>query len=148
LHSEHRGLHILLAEDNLVNQRLAMRLLEKHGHRVGLAINGRQVLAAIMEQPFDLVLMDVQMPEVDGFEATAAIREQEKKTGSHLPILAMTAHSMKGDREDCLAAGMDGYISKPIKYDDLFTAIEQVACALKPLPPPTRDLEHNQNQAA
>jgi CheY-like chemotaxis protein len=117
-------LRLLLAEDNAVNQRLAVRLLEKRGHQVTVVSSGRQAVAAALEQSFDAVLMDVQMPEMDGFEATAAIREREKSTGGHLTIIAMTAHAMKGDRERCLEAGMDGYVSKPLQPGALYTAIE------------------------
>jgi signal transduction histidine kinase/CheY-like chemotaxis protein/HPt (histidine-containing phosphotransfer) domain-containing protein len=117
------GLRILLAEDNPANQYFALRLLQKRGHEVVLAGNGREALEALEKQRFDLVLMDVQMPEMDGFEATAAIRERERATGAHLPIVAMTAHAMAGDREKCLAAGMDNYVSKPIRNKDLFEAI-------------------------
>jgi len=106
--------HILLAEDNLVNQRVARAILEKGGHTVVVTNNGRRALALLEEETFDLVLMDVQMPEMDGFEATAAIREKEKTSGVHVPIIAMTAHAITGDRERCLSAGMDDYISKPI----------------------------------
>ena len=94
---------------------LAVRLLEKAGHSMANAENGQEVLAAIGQQYFDLVLMDVQMPVMDGLEATALIRQQEKQTGRHPPIVAVTAHAMKGDREQCLAAGMDGYVAKPVK---------------------------------
>jgi signal transduction histidine kinase/DNA-binding response OmpR family regulator len=119
-----KALSLLLVEDNAVNQRLALRLLEKRGYHVTVAGNGREALDAMSRQPFDLILMDVQMPEMDGLAATAAIRARESSTGAHTPILAMTAHAMKGDRERCLAAGMDGYIAKPIKSADLFEAIE------------------------
>ncbi len=119
-----QGLRVLLAEDNPVNQTLAVRLLEKRGHSVVVATNGKEALAALERQAFDLALMDVQMPEMDGFRATAAIRESEKATGRHLPIIALTAHAMKGDRERCLAADMDGYISKPIQAKELFETIE------------------------
>jgi two-component system sensor histidine kinase/response regulator len=112
-------LRILLAEDNAVNQVLAVRLLEKRGHRVTVAGTGKEALAALEKESFDLVLMDVQMPEMDGFEATAAIREKEKTSGTHLPVIAMTAHAMAGDRERCLGAGMDGYIAKPIRLEEL-----------------------------
>jgi PAS domain S-box-containing protein len=118
------SLKILLAEDNVVNQTLAVRLLGKLGHRVRVAANGREALAALEQEAFDLVLMDVQMPEMDGFEVTAAIRAKEKRTGRHLPIIAMKAHAMKGDRERCLAAGMDGYIAKPILPEELAWAVE------------------------
>ena len=120
------GLHILLAEDNLVNQRLAFKLLKKRGHIVTIANHGREALARLEKNAFDVVLMDVQMPVMDGFEATAAIREEEKRTGKHLPIIAMTAHAMKGDRDRCLAAGMDGYVAKPIQPQELFEAIESL----------------------
>ncbi len=119
-----RKLRVLLAEDNLINQELAARLLEKRGHAVVVASNGREALAAMEKQTFDLVLMDVQMPEMDGFEATAAIRTKEKVTHTHLPVIAMTAHAMKGDRERCLEAGMDGYVSKPVQAKELFEVIE------------------------
>ena len=118
------ALTILVAEDNAVNQTLARRLLEKRGHTVVLAETGKAVLTAIEERTFDLVLMDVQMPEMDGLEATAAIRKREKSSGKHLPIIAMTANAMIGDREHCLQAGMDGYVAKPLSVKDLFAAIE------------------------
>jgi PAS domain S-box-containing protein len=121
---EGRPLRILLAEDNPVNQRLATRLLEKRGHSVVVAGNGRQALAALASQTFDVVLMDVEMPEMDGFETTAAIRRGEAATGGHLPVIAMTAHAMTGDRERCLAAGMDAYVSKPVNAEELLRAIE------------------------
>ena len=122
-----RSLSILLAEDNLVNQRVAVRLLEKRGHRVAVAGNGREAVDMQARQAFDLIVMDVHMPELDGLQATAAIREREKSTGTHLPILAMTARAMRGDREECLAAGMDGYLSKPINPDELWASIAAVA---------------------
>jgi CheY-like chemotaxis protein len=118
------ALSVLVAEDNLVSRQLAVRLLEKHGHTVEVAANGQKALAALEKGSFDVVLMDVQMPEVDGFQATAAIREREKTTGKHLRIIAMTAHAMEGAREECLAAGMDGYISKPIQLKEMLEAIE------------------------
>ncbi len=117
---------ILLAEDNEVNQTLVVRLLEKLGHTIVVARNGREALTALEQGPFDLVLMDVQMPEMDGFEATAHIRGAEEGSGRHIPIVAMTAHAMKGDRERCLQAGMDGYIAKPIQPPELFQAIDRV----------------------
>jgi two-component system sensor histidine kinase/response regulator len=113
------SLRILLAEDNLVNQRLATRLLEKRGHQVTVASNGQEAVAAAEKCTFDLVFMDLQMPEMDGFEATAAMREREKTTGIHLPVIALTAHALKGDEERCLEAGMDGYLSKPIRSQEL-----------------------------
>jgi CheY-like chemotaxis protein len=121
-----RHLRVLLAEDTPVNQTLALRILEKQGHSVHVVENGQAALQALAQQPFDLVLMDVQMPVMDGLEATAAIRMQEQTSGAHLPILAMTAHAMQGDRERCLAAGMDDYVTKPIKSADLYAAIERV----------------------
>jgi len=114
-----KALHILLAEDNAVNQKLAIRLLEKRGHQVTLAANGRQALSALEKTSFDLVLMDVQMPEMDGLEATRLLREREQGTGKHQPVVAMTALVMKGDRERCIEAGMDGYLSKPIRPQEL-----------------------------
>jgi PAS domain S-box-containing protein len=124
-----RSLRLLLTEDNVVNQKLALRLLEKRGHAVVVAANGKEALAALEGQPFDVVLMDVQMPEMDGFEATAAIRAREKTAGGHVPVVAMTAHAMKGDRERCLEVGMDGYISKPLQPSELFEAVECLAGA-------------------
>ena len=124
---EHRTpIRILLAEDNIVNQRLAQRLLQKQGHQVTIAGNGREALQAVENEPFDLVLMDIQMPELNGFQATAAIRERERESGAHIPIIAMTAHAMKGDDERCFAAGMDHYVAKPIRAQELYQAIESV----------------------
>ena len=122
-----RGLHILLAEDGVVNQKVAVSLLEQRGHKVMVANNGREALAALDSESFDVVLMDIQMPTMDGYEATTTIREKEKATGGHIPIIAMTAHAMKGDRERCLEAGMDGYIAKPIRAKDLYETIEMTA---------------------
>jgi CheY-like chemotaxis protein len=114
---------ILLAEDNPVNQMLTVRLLEKQGHQVVVASSGREAVLALETHPFDLVLMDVQMPEMSGLEAAVAIREREKATGGHVPIIALTAHAMKGDREECMAAGMDDYVSKPIQPQELYDAV-------------------------
>ena len=119
------SLKILLAEDNAVNQRLAVRLLEKRGHRVTVACNGLEALQALDKERFHLVLMDVQMPEMDGLEATAAIREKEKGAAFRQAVIALTAHAMKGDREKCLAAGMDGYLSKPIRPQELDAVLHQ-----------------------
>jgi two-component system sensor histidine kinase/response regulator len=121
------ALQILLAEDNLINQKLATRLLMKRGHQVTVTANGKQALAALAERAYDLVLMDVQMPEMDGLEATRALREQEKITGGHQPVVAMTALAMKGDRERCIEAGMDGYLSKPIQQKELDEVLEHYA---------------------
>ena len=119
-----RSLRILLAEDNRVNQKVATNLLEKRGHRVVVANNGKEALAVLAGGIFDLVFMDVQMPEMDGLQATIAIREQEKVTGVHQPIIAMTALAMKGDQERCIAAGTDGYLSKPISPEQLDGALD------------------------
>jgi len=107
-----------------VNQVLAVRLLEKRGHSVVVAANGRAAVEAFGKENSQLVLMGIQMPGMDGFEATAAIREAEKVTGNHIPIVAMTAHALKGDQDRCMAAGMDGYVSKPIRGADLFAVME------------------------
>ena len=115
---------MLLAEDNAVNQRLTGSLLEKRGHRVVVAGNGREALEALEKETFDLVMMDVQMPEMDGLAATLAIREKEKGTGTRLAVVVLTAHAMKGDRERCLAAGMDDYLSKPIRPPELDAILE------------------------
>jgi CheY-like chemotaxis protein len=115
---------ILLAEDNPINQVVAVRMLEKRGHRVTVASNGKEAVAALARETFDLVLMDVQMPEMDGLEATATIRRAEEATGKHMAIFAMTAHAMKGDAERCRAAGMDGYLPKPIRPADLYALID------------------------
>ncbi len=124
--SSKKELRVLLTEDNAVNQKLALRLLQKRGHRVSLAADGRHAVAAVQHENFDVVLMDVQTPQMDGFEATAAIRAQEESSGRHLTIIAMTAHAMQGDRERCLAAGMDGYLAKPIKPQELYDVLESL----------------------
>jgi len=125
-----RGLRILVVEDNDFNQELVTSLLKKRGHVAVLAENGKAALAAWEREPFDLILMDVQMPDMDGFAATEAIRAKERATNTHVPIVALTAHAMKGDRERCLAAGMDAYASKPIRAAELFEVISRL------LPPP------------
>ncbi len=119
-------LSILLVEDEFINRTLAATLLEKSGWRVHTAENGREALHLLEQEDVDLILMDVQMPDLDGFAATRIIREQEKGTGTHLPIIAMTAYAVKGDREKCIDAGMDGYISKPISPDQLHAEIKSV----------------------
>jgi signal transduction histidine kinase/DNA-binding response OmpR family regulator len=129
LEDPRRSLRILLAEDNPVNQKLAARMLEKRGHSVAVAGNGLEALEALERERFDLVLMDVQMPEMGGLEAAAAIREQEKSTGAHIPIVALTAHAMSDDRESCLRAGMDDYVTKPVRPQELFEKVEQFAPA-------------------
>ena len=110
-----RPLQILLVEDNPINQRIAANLLRKHGHEVALAGNGQEALQMLEGREFDLVLMDIQMPEMDGLQATAAIRAREQGTDRHVPIVALTAMGMPGDREMCLQAGMDGYLKKPVE---------------------------------
>ena len=119
-----RRLRVLVAEDNPVNQELAVHLLERRGHAVSVAENGKQALTMIEKHKFDVVLMDVQMPEMGGVEATQAIREREKSSGAHVPVIAMTAHAMRGDREKCLAAGMDGYVAKPLDVRAFLQAVE------------------------
>ncbi|MBW2005416.1 MAG: response regulator, partial [Deltaproteobacteria bacterium] len=126
-----RRLNILLAEDNIVNQKLATKILEKRGHRVVVASNGKEAIEKLEGERFDLVLMDVQMPEMDGITATQQIRNpQSAIRNRNIPIIAMTAHAMKGDRERCLAAGMDDYVSKPINTEELFKVIEKLANGL------------------
>jgi PAS domain S-box-containing protein len=129
LHENQEHLKILLAEDNPVNQLLAVRLLEKRGHHVTVANNGKEALAQLSRATFDVVLMDIQMPIMDGFESTAAIRAQEKITGIRVPIIAMTAHALSDDESRCLAAGMDAYISKPVNSRQLFDLVESFAHA-------------------
>jgi signal transduction histidine kinase/DNA-binding response OmpR family regulator len=126
LREQRTRLRILLAEDNVVNQTLALRILQKRGHEVRIVGNGREAIEAIRDQAFDLILMDMQMPELGGVEATKQIRESEKLTGGHIAIIALTANAMAGDREICLNAGMDDYVSKPLQAKDLFAAIERV----------------------
>lgn len=126
IEEDRRMLRVLLAEDNLVNQKLAVVLLRKRGWEVVVVDDGAKAVEAVRTGDFDVVLMDVQMPEMDGLEATRRIREMEKETGRHVPIIAMTAHAMKGDREMCLEAGMDDYISKPLKAADMFEKIERL----------------------
>lgn len=124
MESASKRLKILLAEDNVINQKLALRILEKWGHQVTVVPNGLEALEALTRGRFDLVLMDIQMPVMGGLEATGCIRDSERMDGGHIPIVAMTAYAMKGDREKCLAVGMDDYVAKPIKADELFAVIE------------------------
>ena len=126
LRESSQPMQILLAEDNAVNRTLAVRLLEKRGYKVAVVSDGKDAVEAVERQPFDLVLMDVQMPGMDGLEATARIRGMERTTGAHIPIIAMTAYAMKGDQERCLAAGMDAFVSKPIQPKELFETVEAV----------------------
>jgi PAS domain S-box-containing protein len=140
-----RRLHVLLVDDNAFNQKVGSWKLEKEGHRVRTAGSGREALALLDQQEFDLVLMDMQMPDMDGLEATRVIRERERTTGRHLPVLAMTAHAREGVRDECLAAGMDGYVSKPIRDEELWEAVGSVVpagpagAADEPGPPPVLD---------
>jgi PAS domain S-box-containing protein len=125
--SKDGGLKVLVAEDNATNQKLLVELLKQRGDRIVLAGDGREAVEQFEREQFDVVLMDIQMPEMSGLEATAAIRERERARGGHVPIVAMTAHAMAGDRERCLAAGMDGYVSKPIRADELFATMDRLA---------------------
>jgi two-component system sensor histidine kinase/response regulator len=135
LRETHRSRHVLLAEDNAVNRHLVVTILEKNGFSVVVAGDGREAVAALERERFDLVLMDVQMPEMDGFEATAEIRRREQETGHRVPIVALTAHALKGDREACLAAGMDDYLAKPISAVELLAVIARLtADAPEPAP--------------
>jgi CheY-like chemotaxis protein len=126
-----RGLRILIAEDNVVNQKLTFRLLERRGHSVVLTSTGLEAIEAFDKERFDLILMDVQMPDMDGLEATLQIRAREKQTGTHTPIVALTAHALKGDKERCVAAGMDGYINKPIEADKFIQMVEEFAAPVR-----------------
>jgi CheY-like chemotaxis protein len=128
-HEQRRPLRILLVEDNPVNQAVALHLLTRAGHTVVIAEDGLEALAAFDRETFDLVFMDLQMPKMGGFEATARIRDREKTTKTHLPIIALTAHAMIGDRDRCLASGMDGFVSKPVLLADLFRAIDETMAA-------------------
>ncbi len=126
---EVKNLHILVAEDNIINQKISVKILEKFGWRVTAVVNGQEVLDILNKQTFDVILMDDQMPVLDGVSATQVIRREEKQTGLHLPIIAMTANAMAGDRERYLSSGMDGYVSKPIDrsllYNEIVTLVSQ-----------------------
>jgi CheY-like chemotaxis protein len=121
-----KPLRILLAEDNLVNQKVVVRMLEKHGHAVAVAGDGREALGILWQGNFDIVLMDISMPEMDGLEATAAIRKREEGTSEHTPIIALTANAMKSDADACIAAGMDGYIAKPAKETVILEELRRI----------------------
>jgi signal transduction histidine kinase/ActR/RegA family two-component response regulator len=133
-------LRLLVAEDNAVNQKLIRRLLEKRGHSVSMASNGLEALACLAEQRFDMLLLDLQMPELDGMEVCKRVRAAEKITGAHLPIVALTAHAMNSDREACLQAGMDGYLSKPIQTEGLNAALRTVSSNRVAAPPQAETL--------
>jgi two-component system sensor histidine kinase/response regulator len=140
-----RPLHILLAEDNAVNQKVAVGMLHRRGHGIRIAANGREAVDAFREEHFDLVLMDMQMPEMSGYEATREIRRLEKAGGGHIPIVAMTAHAMTGDRERCLLAGADAYLAKPFTLPDLIQMVEQTTFNDHP-PEPTPAEAHPEDQ--
>ena len=125
---------MLLAEDNVVNQRVVIGVLKKRGHLVTVAAIGREALSALARETFDVVLMDVQMPDMDGLEATAELRRREQGTGRHAPVIALTAHAMTGDRERCLAAGMDGYLSKPVQVEELRAIVNGILGPADPRP--------------
>jgi CheY-like chemotaxis protein len=125
-----------LVEDGLTNRKLAVGLLERRGHVVSVAEDGQLALASLEHETFDVILMDVQMPVMDGLEATREIRQRERLTGGHTPIIAMTAHALKGDRERCLEAGMDGYLAKPVRAKDLYETIDAVLVQLVSGTPP------------
>jgi CheY-like chemotaxis protein/HPt (histidine-containing phosphotransfer) domain-containing protein len=136
LEFDNQGLRILVAEDTPFNQKFIQRLLNRWGHQAFIVDNGLKAVEAITKQTYDIILMDVQMPKMDGFEATAEIRKLESKSGRHTPIIAMTAHAMKGDRKRCLDAGMDDYISKPISSDALQHMIAELVPAVAATPKP------------
>src|SRR6202161_4375193 len=138
-----RRLQVLVAEDEQVNQLVATRIFEKLGHQATVVSNGREAFVAFQAGKFDLIVMDVQMAELDGLDATSPIRAWENTAGTHTPIIAMTAHAMKGDRERCLAAGMDGYTSKPLHARDLFDALREIGPLL-----PTQEIDAAPIQAA
>lgn len=135
LRDRHRRLKVLLAEDSPINQKLAVRLLARRGHEVTVADDGLQAVAAFTADGFDVILMDIQMPELDGFAATANIRALEQGTGTRIPIVALTAHAMAGDEKQCLDAGMDAYVSKPFRAEELYATVEQLAIGAAPSSP-------------
>ena len=137
--SSDQPLRLLLAEDNLVNQKLAGLILRKRGYQVTIVDNGRLALEALAREPFDLVLMDVQMPEMSGLEVVRALRVREAGVGHHMPVIAMTANAMKGDAENCLAAGMDDYIAKPMQAAGLYAVIDRVLARFVPRPNAVED---------
>jgi CheY-like chemotaxis protein len=141
---------LLMAEDNVVNQKLAVAVLEKWGHTVTVVSDGRSALAAVSREEFDLVLMDVQMPNMDGLVATAEIRASERHTGGRVPIVAMTARTMPGDRERCLEAGMDAYVGKPLELEELFTVLESTLARFRVdgAPAPRRRVSRRRRGAA
>lgn len=121
-----RGLHILIVEDNIVNQKVAQRLLEKNGFKVNVVNDGKEAVEALRDHSYDLVLMDIQMPAMDGIEATVAVREIEEGTQNHVPIIALTANNAKGMKERCLDAGMDGFLSKPLEMEAFLKVVEKI----------------------
>jgi CheY-like chemotaxis protein len=138
---------ILLAEDNIVNQKVALTILQKRGYDVNIAVNGQEVLKALEKTSYDVILMDVHMPEMDGIETTLVIREKEKLTGKHIPIIAMTASAMKSDIDRCLQAGMDDYLTKPVQPSELFQTIERhVFGKISPEKKPVTDEPSDSNE--
>ena len=128
------ALRVLLVEDGIVNREVAVAMLERRGHSVAVAANGKEAVDMLPTEPFDIVLMDIQMPVMDGLEATTAIRARERTTGEHIPIVALTAHAMKGDEEQCRAAGMDAYLAKPVAAAKLYEVVESFVAG-GPAPP-------------
>jgi CheY-like chemotaxis protein/HPt (histidine-containing phosphotransfer) domain-containing protein len=144
----HRSRRVLLAEDNVVNQAVVAAIMRTHGHSIVTVDNGAQAVAAVLQSAFDVVLMDVQMPEMDGFEATAAIRHSEAGSDRHIPIIALTAHAMKGDRDKCLASGMDAYLSKPVHPRELLAAIDELVADGDSAPVVVESVEPTEHERA